>query len=229
MTGWRGLAGATWLCCVLSGVGGGAQAAETYSYAVRHPTYGDIGTYTDRIERGADQWRVDTTIHIAVRALGIVVHREDAHRLQVWRNGRLVRFEGVTTTNGKRLEVEGTARDDGFAVVTPSGTALAPADVVPSDPWQASRAAAGATAATMLSTKSGRVEPVHRIDGAPATLSVHGVDIAVRHYAFASDKRQEVWIDERGVPVQFRSVEDGTPIDFVLTHETLATLAALPK
>jgi hypothetical protein len=228
MTGWRGLIGATWLFCVL-GAAGAAQAAETYSYSVRHPNFGDIGTYTDRIERGADQWRVDTTIHIAVRALGIVVHREDAHRLQVWRNGRLVRFEGVTTTNGARLEIEGAARDDGFAVVTPDGTALAPADVVPSDPWQASRAAAGATAATMLSTKSGRVEPVRQVDGGPALLSVHGIDIPVRHYAFASDKRQEVWIDSRGIPVQFRTVENGTPIDFVLTRETLATLAALPQ
>jgi len=48
-------------------------------------------------------------------------------------------------------------------------------------------------------------------------------------YAFASDKRQEVWIDSRGIPVQFRTVENGTPIDFVLTRETLATLAALPQ
>ncbi|MBI3517260.1 MAG: hypothetical protein HY060_24770 [Proteobacteria bacterium] len=227
MDGWRGLTGAAWLCGVVMATS--ASAAETYTYAVRHPTFGDIGTYTDRIERGADQWQVDTTLHIAVQVLGIVVHREDAQRRQVWRNGRLVRFQGVTTTNGSRFEVEGTARDDGFVVVTPGGTAVAPADVVPSDPWQATRGAVRGGAATMLSTKTGRLEVVRQTEGTTALLSVHGVEIAVRHYAFASDKRQEVWIDQRGVPVQFRTIENDTPIDFVLSRETLASLAALPR
>src|SRR5260221_5863625 len=228
MGGWGGWAGTASLCGVRGATS--VQAAETYTYAVQHPTFGEIGTYTDRIERGADQWQVETTLHVAVRVLGIVVHREEAARRQVWRHGRLVRFEGVTTTNGSRLEIQGTAQGDRFTVVTPHGTAVAPVDVVLSDPWQATPGTAQAdAAATMLSTKTGRLGAVRRTDGAPALLSVHGVEIAVRHYSFASDKRQEVWVDQRGVPVQFRTIEDGTPIDFVLSRETLASLAALPK
>ncbi|MEJ0068779.1 MAG: hypothetical protein WDO24_08705 [Pseudomonadota bacterium] len=44
-------------------------------------------------------------------------------------------FHGITTTNGKAIEVTGEARSDGFAITSPSGTVVAPPDVVPSDPW----------------------------------------------------------------------------------------------
>ena len=219
---WRGLAGAAGLCAAAAATG---HAAETYNYTVRHPSFGEIGTYTDRIERSGDQWRVDTTLHVAVSVLGVVVHREDAHRTQLWRAGRLVSFHGVTTTNGDPLEVRGEAKDDGFVVATPTGITVAPADVVPSDPWQAGRK----SPAVMLSTKTGRLGAVHASGGELSRLSVHGVALSVRHYAFASDKRQEVWIDTRGIPVLFRTFENGTPIDFELSGGTLAELAAAPS
>jgi len=41
----------------------------------------------------------------------------------------------------------------------------------------------------------------------------------------SGDKRQEVWLDNRKIPVMFRTVEDGTPIYFVLqvsTHQSAA-------
>ena len=44
------------------------------------------------------------------------------------------------------------------------------------------------------------------------------------------DKQQEVWLDSREVPVMFRTVEDGTAIDFVLQHgpgKTTDTASAL--
>jgi hypothetical protein len=36
------------------------------------------------------------------------------------------------------------------------------------------------------------------------------------------DKRQDVWLDNREMPVMFRVVENGTPIDFVLQDATAA-------
>jgi hypothetical protein len=203
-----------------------AGGTETYSYTVHHPSFGEIGTYTDRIERGDDGWRVDTTVHIAVRTLGMVVHREDAERTEIWHQGRLTRFDGVTTTNGKRVEIHGAAQPDGFVVQSPTGAAVGPADTVPSDPWQAARSGAAGAAGVMMSTKSGRLERVQGSGSEPATLSVGGHDVAVRHFTFSTNKRQDVWLDARGVPIRFRSVEDGTPIDFVLSPAQVA--ASLP-
>jgi hypothetical protein len=200
-----------------------AATAQTYSYTVRHPSFGPIGTYTDCIERDGDNWRVETTLHVAIRVLGVVVHREDAHRIAVWRAGRLMSFRGLTTTNGTPLEIVGTARADGFAITTPAGTLIAPADVVPSDPWQAGRSAASPPTSVMLSTKTGRLESVQSSGGEPGVLSLHGIELAVRHYAFNSDKRQDVWVDAGGIPVRFQSVEDGVPITFELSREALAS------
>jgi hypothetical protein len=205
---------------------GGAARAETYSYTIQHPTYGDIGSYVDRVERSPDGWRIDTTVKIVVRALGIVLHREEARRSQVWRAGRLMRFESVTTTNGQTIEVKGEAQGDRFVVASPNGSVTAPADIVVSDPWQATRSGGGAGNATMLATKSGKVGPVHASGGDAAMLMVHGVEVPVRHFSYASDKRQEVWLGERGIPMQFRTIENGTPIDFTLSRESLAALAA---
>ncbi|MBV8167148.1 MAG: hypothetical protein JO021_10170 [Alphaproteobacteria bacterium] len=206
-------------------VAAGAARAETYSYTIQHPTFGDIGSYVDRIERTQEGMRIETTVHIAVRALGIVVHREDAQRSQEWHNGRLIRFEGVTTTNGNALAIHGEARGDHFVVDSPNGTATAPADVVLSDPWQATRSRMGGGSAVMLSTKTGKIETVHSSGGDAAMLSVHGVDVPARHYVYATNKQQDVWLSERGIPLQFRTVENGTPIDFTLSRESLATLA----
>ncbi len=55
-------------------------------------------------------------------------------------------------------------------------------------------------------------------------LLVRGLDVPVRHFAFSTDKRQDVWLDARGVPIRFRSMENGTPIDFVLSEEQVAAL-----
>jgi hypothetical protein len=209
-------------------VAAGAARAESYSYTIQHPTFGDIGSYVDRIERSSDGMRIETTVHIAVRTLGIVLHREDAQRSQEWRNGRLIRFQGVTTTNGTTIAIHGEAQGDRFVVDSPNGTASAPSDVVLSDPWQATRSRMGAGSAVMLSTKSGKIETVHASGGDAALLSVHGVDVPARRYTYATNKTQDVWLSERGIPVRFRTVENGTPIDFTLSRESLATLAVVP-
>lgn len=209
-------------------VAAGGARAETYSYTIQHPTFGDIGSYVDRIEHTQDGMRIDTTVHIAVRALGIVLHREDAQRSQEWHNGRLIRFEGVTTTNGNTIAIHGAAQGDRFVVDSPNGTATAPADLVVSDPWQATRSRMGGGSAVMLSTKTGRIQTVHSTGGDAAPLTMHGVDVPARHYSYATDKKQDVWLSERGIPLQFRTIENGTPIDFTLSRESLAALAVVP-
>ena len=57
-----GLAGPSIAVAVLAAGTSPASAAQTYSYEVEHPTYGDIGTYTDTIERIGDTMRIDTKL-----------------------------------------------------------------------------------------------------------------------------------------------------------------------
>ncbi len=202
-----------------------ASAAQTFSYVVEHPTYGNIGTYTDTIEQSGDTLRIDTKLRVAVKILGIVVHREEADRTELWRANRLLSFHSVTTTNGKPIEVRGEARDNGFVITSPSGTAVAPADIYTSSPWSTRLPNTG----VMMSTKTGRVEPVQILGNEQALVPVLGSEVPVRHFQIYTDKRQDVWLDRSGIPVRFRTEVAGTPIDFVLSHGTVASLGLGPQ
>lgn len=54
------------------------------------------------------------------------------------------------------------------------------------------------------------------------TISVNGASVSARHFVVMGDKRQEVWLDNREIPVMFRTIENGTPIDFMLQNTAAA-------
>src|ERR1041385_82185 len=91
------------------------QAAQwIYEYRVKHPQYGDVGTYTNVIDQSGSQTSVRTSINVQVRFLGMVVYRQEAQRHETWRGGRLAAFQGTTVINGTRTEVRGEAQDNNF-------------------------------------------------------------------------------------------------------------------
>jgi hypothetical protein len=185
-----------------------------YEYHIEHPRYGDIGTYSNVVKQVGDETVVETELHIAVKFLGIVMYREDASRVERWRNNRFVAFAGVTVTNGKRFELKGEAQGDNFIVTTPEDTVTVPARVHPSNPW----APAVLNSDLMMSTKTGRIEQVQVSGGGVEPVTFDGKDLRLHRYDIAGRVRDSVWIDEGGVPVAFRVVREGTPVDFVLTH-----------
>src|SRR5215468_7575373 len=89
-----------------------AYAAEKMVYSVHHSRYGDIGTYTNSVEKAGETTTVTTDAHIQVSLLGIVLYRQDAQRQERWNGNRLVSFHGVTTVNGKPTEMTGAAQGD---------------------------------------------------------------------------------------------------------------------
>jgi hypothetical protein len=187
-------------------------AREVYTYRVMHPTYGDIGTYTNVVDRSGDDAKVQTELKIAVKKIGIVVYRQEARRAEEWRNDRLVSFESVTVTNGDKLEVRGEARGSGFAITTPSGTVMAPGNVHPSNPWSAMVL----NTDYMMSTKTGRLVHVRVSGGEEEPVALAGSTVRLHQYEIVGDKRQFVWLDGRGTPVAFRTEEDGALVDFIL-------------
>jgi hypothetical protein len=53
-----------------------------------------------------------------------------------------------------------------------------------------------------------------------------GAVVPLRHFVVTGLNREDVWLDRAGIPVMFRSFEDGTPIDFVLQNAVGAAAAA---
>ena len=196
--------------------GAATAAPQTYVYAVEHPTYGNIGSYIETVDTEQGITRINSKLRVAVKVIGIVVHREEASTTELWRGARLAAMRAVTEVNGVRTEVDGAADKNAFVVSSAAGTRTAPAEVEPSDPW----ALTGIGRGVIVSTRSGIVEGVNVSGGEPGPLTVDGMPVATRHFrvdAANQPNRYEVWLDGNSVPVRFRSREQsGEPIDFVL-------------
>ncbi len=191
------------------------QNQQVFQYRVEHPLYGDIGTYTNIVKRTGDTANVETKMNIAVKLLGVVVHREEAERDEHWQRDKLTLFHSRTATNGKVQEVSGEARDNTFVITSPQGTVTAPASVRPSNPWSPSILGGN----VIMSTKSGRLFNMRIASETEQVVPVDGHSERLRRYEIIGDKHQFVWLDGRGTPVAFRTEEDGSPIDFVLATQ----------
>jgi hypothetical protein len=198
-----------------------AAADASYEYHIEHPTYGGIGTYTNIVKDLGDHVEVVTQLRVAVKVLGIVMHREEADRTEIWRDGRLVQFDGTTDTNGTSIKLHGEAKGDRFVITTPFGIVTAPSNVHPSNPWSAKVLDTDA----MMSTKSGRIDKVTVTGPVVGPVKFDGVELQLSRYDITGGKKQSVWLDDRGMPVAFRTIEEDTPVDFVLTRPSLSQAA----
>jgi len=190
---------------------------QAYSFTVVHSVYGTIGTFTESIVRSGDTTRIDSHVRIAVRILGIVAHRKESDRTEIFHGVRLVSLQGTTITNGTRLDVRGEVQGDHFVVTSSMGVVEAPAGVTPSDPWALRDRGVG----TVVSLETGRIIPTRVTGGEPAMVSLQGAMVATRHFTARGEDpqemQQEIWLNDHDVPIKFRIVESGAPIDFFLT------------
>jgi hypothetical protein len=199
-----------------------------YTYAIRHPLYGQIGTFTDTIDRDPEAIRIDGRLRIAVKFLGIVVYRLESDITAIMRDDRLVSLQSATKKGGETLEVRGEAQGDQFVVNATMGSFAGPATSLPSDPFFLTGTGEG----TMIFTDTGEIISVQVSGGDHGTVSVNDNSVSARHFVVEGYTRREIWIDNRGIPVKFRVVEKGTPIDFVLQSTTMSpdtTVAALQR
>jgi len=228
MTRARAIAGAIGLSA-MAAAAPALAGQQVYTYTVVHPVYGEIGTFTDTIDRSAGATRIDSRLRITVKLLGVTAYREESDATEILRGNRLVSLQSVTNKDGRHLEVHGEAQGDQFMVNCTIGNFAAPGSISPSDPWLLKRTGDD----LVVSTSTGKIVNVQISGGDYETVSVNGASVSARHFVVNGDKRQEVWLDNGEVPIMFRTVEDGTPIDFVLQNATAAagttTVAALRR
>jgi hypothetical protein len=186
--------------------------AEQLRYAVHHSVFGDIGTYTNIVQRAGDMTTVRTTAHFLVKMLGVGLHREDAERTEQWSGGRLVSFNGVTKKNDQTTQVQGRADGGDFVITSPLGKFTAPASVQPANPWSAQCL----KSTTMMRVDNGKIEQVRVTGGGPADVVIGGATVATRQYEIDGASRYKVWFDKDNIPVMFAVDDDSGKITFTL-------------
>lgn len=206
------------LVAILPLIAAAPAAAEvrTLTYDVRHPVYGRIGTYTNVVDRSGNSATIMTDARIRVSIMGVVLYRQDISRTEHWQDGRLVSFQGLTTVNSEKLEVDGMADGDHFIVMSPSGTVNAPATVKLANPWSPEVLKGDA----ILTPDRGRLESVRIVPSEESTIPIEGKMVQARRYEVDrtdGTKRYEVWLDGSGTTVMFRVYNRNGVITFTLT------------
>ena len=212
---WVSILGCAVLASAACPLGPADAAPRTYFYVITHRPFGTIGTYERTIDVVGDDTSAKSRLDIAVKALGFVVHRETSDQTEFWRGKRLISFHSVTFIDGQQLLVRGEALENRFVVTSPSGTAVAPADVAASDPLSLDRMGPG----VVVSLKTGEITPAEVTGGETATVTRLGVPEPTRHFhvniPMQADEWQ-VWFDRWGVPIKFCTYESSGPVDFTL-------------
>ncbi len=202
-------------CVAVAASSGGAASAQTpleLTYRVSHSVFGDIGTYTNTIEPTADGTKVQTRVHFEVKMLGVGLYREEAQRTERWRGNRLVGYHSITSKGDASTEVKGEARGNSFVITSPDGTVAAPATVHPANPWSSNFLASD----TMMRPDTGKVEQVRVSGGKETAVTIAGLPVPARKYEVDGKNRYTVWLDSRGVPVQFVADDDSGKVTFTL-------------
>ena len=193
-----------------------SAAQQKLVYEVRHSTYGRIGTYTNFVDTAGDRTTVKTEGRIRVSLLGIVLYRQDFDRVERWTGERLMSFQGLTTTNGRAIEVKGEAEGERFAVDSPNGSYTAPAMVRMANPWSADLLKGD----TMLTPDRGQIEDVSIRPAEMTDLRVKGERVRARRYEInrsTGERRYDVWVDEEGTTVMFAMNTRRGMVTFTLT------------
>jgi hypothetical protein len=192
-----------------------ASAADKLVYQVHHSKYGNIGTYTNTIEKDGNSTTVTTQGEIKVALLGVVLYRQDILRVEKWDGDRLVSFHGVTTVNGKPLEINGTAEGDHFKVATPNGSFSAPLAIRMANPWSANVLKGD----MVMTPDRGVVENVRVVARDDANVALGSKTVRAKQYEIDrtdGQKRYGIWLDERGTPVKFDMVNAQGVVTFSL-------------
>jgi hypothetical protein len=210
---------------VIAGAASAGAEQRIYIYTIVHPIYGEIGTLTDTIDRNSETTRIDARLRIAVKILGIVVSRQETDTTEILRGDRLVSLQSATEKDGHHFEVHGGIQGDQFVVNATTGSFTGPASIAPSDPWVLKRTGEQ----TVVFTDTGRITDMYISGGDRVTVSVGGASVSARHFIVMGDKRQEVWLDDVDIPVMFRTIENGTVIDFILQGAPDAAASAASR
>src|SRR5215469_13408355 len=155
-----------------------AAPQQTFLYEVEHPTYGNVGTYSNTIAQDGDSMEVTTKLRVAVKMLGIPLFHQEADRVEQWLKGRLVAFRSDTDDNGKKIDVDGKAQGDAFVIQSPLGTFTAPARVHPSNPLGLE----SLNTDVMLGTKTGKVDKVVITDTGETNVTLDGRSQRLHQY-----------------------------------------------
>jgi hypothetical protein len=194
-----------------------AASTQILDYEVDHPWLGKIGTYVNRIERQGSRTTWPPRCALSLSFWGSSCTARTPIGPNPGRTAGLSISTASRRWTARRFRC--TARRKAASSSWPrrDGTAVAPADVYPNNPWSC----AFVHGTTIFAVNTGTVEPGQVTGGESAALEIDGKSLWTRHYRVESARTHaNVWLNQECVPVRMDVVISGTNISLVLTGET---------
>jgi Family of unknown function (DUF6134) len=203
-----------WVLAILLALPTDARALEmpaSYRYRIHHQVFGDIGEHRMTVARAGDAIVVEHTAELAVEILGITAFHRRTRFRELWRDERLVEFDGLVEDNGEPFAVAAHADGDRLVVQGPAGRIAAPADTAPSEP----SLEFAITREWFFDSRTGALLNTAVTRAGRDPLKVGDRVVKATRYEIAGDLDQQVWFDDSGAWVQWRLWRQGAAITLV--------------
>jgi hypothetical protein len=202
------------LLAVLLVLAADARALEvpaSYRYRIHHQVFGDIGEHRMTVRREAGDIVVEHSAELAVRILGLQAFHRRTHFHEVWRNGRLVAFDGLVEDNGEPFAVKARAEAGRLIIEGPAGRIEAPPETAPSEPSLESAIRRD----WFFDGKTGELLRATVTEAGHVSLDLGAEAVEAMSYEVSGELEQHVWFDRSGAWVQWRLWRQGAAITLV--------------
>lgn len=196
---------------VLAADARGLEVPANYRYRIHHQVFGDIGEHLMAVRREAGAIVVEHSAELVVRIFGLqAFHRRTSFR-EVWRNDRLVAFDGLVEDNGEPFTVKARAEADRLIIEGPAGRIEAPTETAPSEPSLESAIRRD----WFFDGKTGELLRATVTEASHEPLDLGAEAVEATRYEVKGDLEQHVWFGASGAWVQWRLWRQGAAITLV--------------
>jgi hypothetical protein len=173
-----------------------------------------IGTHTVLYSSATGDTRIDTEIHLLVKAGFFTVFAFSHHSEEAWRSGRLMSLNSETVEHGDTLRVDGAATPQGFRVVSKGGPFIASAATLTSNSlWTP----AVMEQATVVDAQHGGIIGVSARKFADEQIVIAGRQVRVTRYTLITPYLAgSIWYDTKDLWVRGEFERDGAMIEYQL-------------
>lgn len=187
------------------------DAPEPATFKIVHEAFGEIGRHALDFRCDGEDLIVETDARIEVEVVAVTAYRRKAHYREVWRDDRLIAFNGRTMEDDEPKTVTARRREDHMLIEGPAGRIEAPLDAVPDNPWNRDVA----QRSVLFDVSSGDLLRVHVRHAGQDTVEMGGQPVAADKYTRSGDREHALWYGEDGRWLQWRLERTTGAITFV--------------
>lgn len=203
-----------YLLCILLPPGAaaaGCEAPDAARFRVVHDTFGEIGRHEMAFRCEGRDLIVETEARLEVGVIGVTAYTRTAHYREVWRDDRLLAFDGETVEDGETKEVRATRKGDGMTIEGPAGRFDAPLTIVPDNPWNVDVV----ERPMLFDVSSGELVRVDVRFAGTEPIVLGDRTVEADHYVRTGDREHELWYDKDGAWLRWHLDQTTGDVTFV--------------